>query len=759
MAARCTSRGWNVITSESATTRPEAVQRAAERWLTSPGRHFHGEGVIKPGGCPDARNNCLVYDALSGALRASPSLAILPGGDQTPDSPKKSRFQYITCGTLFYSTRVNETFLTMPLREKSSGGWHHAGRNFVAAQWRRVGLGCIVGALIGMGVHLLTRDSRFASFVHQEWAELVMTKRFDGFRAYKAEVVALCIGIFAIAVIPTLLWLRRYVHAWWAGITSATMLLATCATLTALTYAPNYPKATTAVGFASLAIVIMVEYWRQSRGVPLVAAPKPNIPTAKTNTSPEQRWQAPTSDDPIGDWDEDIAGRAAVVEVLADHAFRLRTPVVALHGDLGDGKSSVLNLLRRAVEGQAIVISFSAWLPGSEATLAADLFRDIAAECGRHVHVPQLRKRALAYARTVSGSVSYLAGLKELLPTQSQREEVQQLREALSRVPMPILVLVDEIDRMQKEELLVLLKILRGASSIPNVTFVCAFGEEEIKKELGSPSFDYLEKFFPVSVRLSAPDPDMLGACFQARLKMSFAEQKWFRTGQDAERFAGLLEQVWRDSLSKVCTNFRKAGLLLNDILTAARPIIGEVNPFDLTVIEAVRRCYPPIYRLVRTKRLLLTYGGVSLTKGEYLTQEHKKEERHTFLKILNTEIAKCPEPAVAQTLLSWLFPDYEAPSGEKRLFYASVRATSEDIAEDEKRICSGEYFPIYFRAAVPEEMFSNAELDRIVSDLREATKADVQTVFNRTLDSIPPKHPKTRRFLVETQSSIRPAR
>ena len=257
----------------------------------------------------------------------------------------------------------------------------------------------------------------------------------------------------------------------------------------------------------------------------MAGALKLNIPTAKSNASAEQRWQAPTGDDPIGDWDEDIIGRAAVVELLADHALRLRTPIVALHGGLGDGKSSVLNLLRRAIEGQAIVISFSAWLPGSEASLATDLFKDIATECVKHVHVPQLRKRALAYARTVSGSVSYLAGLKELLPTQSQREEVQDLREALSRVPMPILVLLDEIDRMQKEELLVLLKILRGASSIPNVTFVCAFSEEAIKKELGSPSFDYLEKFLPVSVRLSAPDPDMLGACFQARLKMGLADQ------------------------------------------------------------------------------------------------------------------------------------------------------------------------------------------------------------------------------------------
>ena len=45
-----------------------------------------------------------------------------------------------------------------------------------------------------------------------------------------------------------------------------------------------------------------------------------------------------------------------------------------------------------------------------------------------------------------------------LVPTQSQREEIQELHEALARVPKPVVVLLDEIDRMQKDELLVLLK-------------------------------------------------------------------------------------------------------------------------------------------------------------------------------------------------------------------------------------------------------------------------------------------------------------
>ena len=62
------------------------------------------------------------------------------------------------------------------------------------------------------------------------------------------------------------------------------------------------------------------------------------------------------------------------------------------------------------------------------------------------------------------------------------------------------------------------------------------------------------------------------------------------------------------------------------------------------------------------------------------------------------------------QALLGLMFPEY-AKATENAGVYQLVRRTTEDSAEAEKRICDADYFPIYFRAAVPEEMFSNAEL------------------------------------------------
>ena len=443
-------------------------------------------------------------------------------------------------------------------------------------------------------------------------------------------------------------------------------------------------------------MVIVLEFWRhEHRSPPDPLKPlRLNIPSANPNHSGEVPWEAPIGDDPVTDWSQDVVGRTAIVELLAEHALRLRTPVIALNGGLGDGKSSVLNLLRSAVEGQAVVVGFSAWLPGSEATLAADLFKDIATECRKIVIVPQLRKRVLALARSMSGSLAYLGGFKDLIPAQSQRDEIKALHDAFARVPMPILVLLDEVDRMRKDEIVVLLKILRGVSSFPNVTFVCAFSAEEIRRELqkqGGISYEYLEKFFPVSVNLSPPPAEMIGKCVRFELSTRLEKLGWFRNADEQKIFADFLDQVWADGLQKICTNLRKAGVLANDVF-AAGPSLAKVNAIDLILIETVRRFYPTVYQTIKS-------GAEYLTDARHNQFFSKEKGSEAFFSKLNGEIDACHEPQALRIVLFLLFPEYAKSSDQvASVVSSSRRPGGDERSPDERRICSADYFQIYFR-------------------------------------------------------------
>jgi hypothetical protein len=70
-------------------------------------------------------------------------------------------------------------------------------------------------------------------------------------------------------------------------------------------------------------------------------------------------------------------------------------------------------------------------------------------------------------------------------------------------------------------------------------------------------------------------------------------------------------------------------------------------------------------------------------------------------------------------------------------------------LAEKEKRICDANYFTIYFRAAVPEDMFSEAELSNILERLNDATSdIECEQIFREVLEGIPRQQAKRGDFL-----------
>src|SRR6266568_5322785 len=215
--------------------------------------------------------------------------------------------------------------------------------------------------------------------------------------------------------------------------------------------------------WAAVAIVAMLSLtcltaW--SRG-PIPAIKEPLI-------NPDQPIQRPT---------EDRLGRDSVVASLVGRLLQDAAPVIALTGAYGDGKTSILNLLREALrEQKVIVVNFKTSLPGDDLTLVSTLFNSVSKELHRRFFVTRLGNILRKLARKFSGLVpSVPSGLKELFADASQEAELRELTAKLEQLPIHrVVVLLDDMDRMQANELRTLLKIIRTADSYPKLSFVCA---------------------------------------------------------------------------------------------------------------------------------------------------------------------------------------------------------------------------------------------------------------------------------------------
>jgi len=224
----------------------------------------------------------------------------------------------------------------------------------------------------------------------------------------------------------------------------------------------------------------------------------------------------------------DLLDRGEMINGLVSLIVRERPSVIALTGRYGDGKTSILNLTvgelkKRDIDQRPIIVRFSPWLPGNSNALVMSLLTSITAEIRRDYVVPGLSKSALQYGKTVLNMIPKAALIKDLLADMSQQESIKQLTKFIAQMPRRILVILDDLDRMQPRELEVVLKILRGSEDLSSVTFLCSFDEIELALILKSTrrfqdTGRFLKKFFQVNVAVPQIDSAKLKELFQAEM-------------------------------------------------------------------------------------------------------------------------------------------------------------------------------------------------------------------------------------------------
>lgn len=628
---------------------------------------------------------------------------------------------------------------------------------FIAKEWTKAPIGAVIGVIGAILKRLVVDDDAFRATILRKWNTIATHPGYGGFDSYFTLLVVLA-GISGIIVIfRLLLFIAKIAKSWVLGVVSGLTVWWAASFLfffsqNSLFFSQQLRDSLFAALFLTLlSIVLRIRAVEATSHIPTSVTFA--LPSRGTKIMREDKPPQLDPDSPIKEWDQDVLERSALVESLATTVLLSKAPVVAIQGGFGDGKSSVLNLLKRTLEPHAVVVSFSTWLPGSEETLALDMFSDIATECKKQYYLPQLRRRLLTYAKTVCGTVSFLKEIPELLPSISQGEEIEEIGKALSRVPRRIVVLLDEMDRLEKDELLVVLKILRGVAFFPNLSYVCAFARAELENKLfdkqGVESREYFEKFFPVSFAVPKPDAALLFRALQFRLLVIFNDLNWFQTGDERKQFAENLEQVWDETLIQLCTNLRKVAFIVNDVAVAARRLVREVNALDIVVVEILRRFFPAIYELVWRNQTLFVEPQMSL-RTAFRSEETVKRERATFFDgSLKTKLEETGQPKEARKLLLWLFPVYAHFLGGAYRLTRRMQTANEDTDEKEKRIFHPDFFPLYFRYQVPETMVSGTDLEAFIKGINALSLIeDCIKYFSDFFVTLPKDSPRREDFL-----------
>ena len=197
-----------------------------------------------------------------------------------------------------------------------------------------------------------------------------------------------------------------------------------------------------------------------------------------------------------------------------------------------------------------------------------------------------------------------------------------KIEKALSKLDKPIVVFLDDIDRLSTEEIRDIFKLIRLTASFPNLIYVVAFDRirvEEALADKGIPGRDYLEKILQVVVDLPVIPEDVLVKQVASFLDDAIA---------NIEHPGPFDEQVWPDVFAEIVRpllrNMRDVRRYVAAVKGTVTALEGQIALVDVFALEAVRLFLPDVFGIHKMRSAPLQLLQLSARIGTILQIKQK---------------------------------------------------------------------------------------------------------------------------------------
>jgi len=333
-----------------------------------------------------------------------------------------------------------------------------------------------------------------------------------------------------------------------------------------------------------------------------------------------------SGDDPITNREQDVLGRAKFAEAIAAEICSINTQggaVLGLLGPWGSGKTSLINLISAelAERGCAIVLEFNPWMFSGADQLTEMFFGELSAQLGKKGQkLKGVAQEITSYRRLLTplkilpvvGAYTERVeeGLDAIEAVITERggsvaEQRKRISSSLESVEKPIVVVLDDLDRLSSSEIRDIFKLVRLTASFPNVIYLLAFDRLRVEQALGDVGVsgrDYLEKILQWAFDIPAI-PDLVIREQIIEAVQTTLNELGIETRLDRDRFQDTFEDVLRPFFR----NMRDVRRYAASIGTTIRTVGSHVELGDLLAIEAVRIFLPDVFSAIPRNRIALT--------------------------------------------------------------------------------------------------------------------------------------------------------
>lgn len=445
-------------------------------------------------------------------------------------------------------------------------------------------------------------------------------------------------------------------------------------------------------------------------------------------------------DQPIKSHKEDKLDRFSFAQSLGNAILSYKNKeknsiVIGLFGAWGSGKTSIINMALEHIDlvsqnktddEKPIIVRFNPWNYSDQNQLVTQFFKQLSIILRRSDYASDAKKageRLETYAKFFEplalipniglisgissiafktlGGVAKRWGNSKLNDLNAIRSELNEL---LGKQPHKIIVVIDDIDRLNTTEIRQIFQLIKSLGDFPNTIYLLAFDMDVVKNALekvqGGSGVEYLEKVVQIPFEIpliSKQEVERLLFSQLDELIKDIPENKWNQT------YWG---NIYHSGLKYFFRNIRDVTRYINSLKFSFEIVKGEVNTIDFFAITGVQVFFPEVYYGIRDNKDIFSGKFDSSTGRDEDIKEQAKKRCDEIIDRVNES-----QKEVMKDLLKILFPKLEDIYGYSHFGNGGTYNWRRDC-----RICSPDIFEIFFRFSLPKGEISQKEIETILS-------------------------------------------
>ena len=345
-------------------------------------------------------------------------------------------------------------------------------------------------------------------------------------------------------------------------------------------------------------------------------------------------------DNSLGKTRPDLLNRESLAKYICNEIEETDSPdssfAIGISSEWGYGKTSFFDLLERHLNQDTnIIIKLNPWINHESKSIVKDFFNALSSRLSEYNSdiSPVIKKYAELLVGLGNNNLNKV--LNPLLKSYSQNATVQaefeQIDSVIKELDRKLIIFVDDLDRLYKEEIIQVVKLIRNSANFGNTVFIVAYDRNYVINAIKdinnyNPEF-FLEKIFQLEIRL----PNFEDHIIQKRIFDLLSPRV---TDTDKTELLDILLNKKSSFDTNVfnsgtLTTLRDATRFSNSFLVAYSYLKGEIVLSDLLNLEVLRLKYPGVYKLIffHYEEFLDTSAN-SFNKTHYSLRSEKKKDK-----------------------------------------------------------------------------------------------------------------------------------